>query len=135
MTCPSELSLHALKRLGRYLASHRRLVFSYPWQTADRVDTYSDTDWAGCLKTRKSTSGGCLMLGTHLIKSWSSTQASVSLSSGEAEFYGVVKAGGVTLGYQSLLRDVGVDPRASLDRQHGDHGDLRPTRPRETQAH
>ena len=49
------------------------------------------------------------MLGTHLIKSWSSTQASVSLSSGEAEFYGVVKAGGVILGYQSLLRDVGVE--------------------------
>ena len=49
------------------------------------------------------------MLGKHLIKSWSSTQASVSLSSGEAEFYGVVKAGGITLGYQALLRDVGVE--------------------------
>ena len=49
------------------------------------------------------------MLGTHLLKSWSSTQASVSLSSGEAEFYGVVKASGVSLGYQALLRDVGVD--------------------------
>ena len=47
------------------------------------------------------------MLGKHLIKSWSSTQASVSLSSGESEFYGVVKASGVALGYQSLLRDLG----------------------------
>ena len=83
-------------------------MFAYPWQVADRADAYSDTDWAGCLKIRKSTSGGCLMLGKHLIKSWSSTQASISLSSGEAEFYGVVKAGGVTLGYQALLRDVGV---------------------------
>ncbi len=81
----------------------------YPWQTVSRVDTYSDTDWAGCLKTRKSTSGGCLMLGTHLLKSWSSTQTSISLSSGEAEFYGVVKASGVSLGYQALLRDVGLN--------------------------
>ena len=48
------------------------------------------------------------MLGTHLIKSWSSTQASISLSSGEAEFYGVVKASGVSLGYQALLKDVGL---------------------------
>ena len=48
------------------------------------------------------------MLGGHLIKSWSSTQASVSLSSGESEFYGVVKAAGVTLGYQALLRDLGI---------------------------
>ena len=48
------------------------------------------------------------MIGRHLIKSWSSTQGPVSLSSGEAEFYGVVKAAGVTLGYQALLEDLGV---------------------------
>jgi hypothetical protein len=109
MSAPTDLSLAALKRMGRYVHEHRRLVYHYPWQTVSRVDTYSDTDWAGCLKTRKSTSGGCLMLGTHLLKSWSSTQVSVSLSSGEAEFYGVVKASGVSLGYQAPLRDVGID--------------------------
>ena len=47
------------------------------------------------------------MLGQHLIKSWSSTQASVALSSGEAEFYGAVKASGIALGYQALLEDLG----------------------------
>ena len=47
------------------------------------------------------------MLGKHLIKSWSSTQTTVSLSSGEAEFYGVVKAAGIGLGYQALLEDLG----------------------------
>ena len=108
MASPTEASLNALKRLGRYVAGHKRMVFHYPWQDVDRVDTYSDTDWAGCPKTRKSTSGGCLMLGRHLIKSWSSTQASIALSSGEAEFYGVVKASGVSLGYQALLADVGL---------------------------
>ncbi len=66
-----------------------------------------DTDWAGCPKTRKSTSGGGLLLGKHLIKSGSSTQSSVSLSSGRSEFYSVVKASGVALGYQSLLQDLG----------------------------
>ena len=84
MSSPTELALSALKRLGRYVVGHRRLVFHYPWQTVNRVDTYSDTDWAGCAKTRKSTSGGCLLPGSHLIKSWSSTQTSVSLSSGES---------------------------------------------------
>ena len=48
------------------------------------------------------------MLGQHLIKSWSSAQAPISLSSGEAEFYGVVKASGMALGYQALLDDLGV---------------------------
>ena len=49
-----------------------------------------------------------MILGTHAVKSWSSTQASVALSSGEAEFNGVVRGAGVGLGYQSLLRDLGV---------------------------
>ncbi len=108
MAEPTEVSLAALKRLGRYIEGRRRLVYTYPWQAAGHIDAYSDTDWAGCPRTRKSTSGGCLMLGKHLIKSWSSTQGLVSLSSGEAEYYGVVKAAGIGLGYQALLGDLGV---------------------------
>ena len=108
MSAPTELALRAMKRLGRYLKGKPRLVYAYPWQTVDTIDVYSDTDWAGCVKTRKSTSGGCMMMGEHLIKSWSSTQASISLSNGEAEFYGVVKASGVGLGFTSLLGDVGI---------------------------
>ena len=49
------------------------------------------------------------MLGSHCLKTWSSTQASISLSSGEAEFYGVVNASGVALGHQSLMRDLGYE--------------------------
>jgi len=109
MATPTDLAWTALKRLCRYLAGVPRLVYSYPRQVASTVDIYSDTDWSGCPVTRKSTSGGCVMLGQHIIKSWSSTLASVSLSSGEAEFYGVVRAAGQGLGYQSLLRDFGLN--------------------------
>ena len=35
-------------------------------------------------------------------------QPSVSLSSGEEEFYGLVEASGAGLGHQSLLRDLGL---------------------------
>ena len=49
------------------------------------------------------------MVGGQVLKTWSSTLASVALSSGEAEFYGVVRAAGQGLGYQSLLRDLCVD--------------------------
>ena len=47
------------------------------------------------------------MLGRHTVKTWSSTQASVSLSSGEAEFVGVVRGAGMGLGFQSLMADLG----------------------------
>ena len=99
MSAPTTGSVAALKRFGRYLEGRRRVVYRYPWQTASCIDIYSDTNWAGCSKTRKSTSGGALVLGQHLIKSWSSTQGQVALSSGEAEYYGAVKAGGIGLGY------------------------------------
>ena len=48
------------------------------------------------------------MVGAHVIKTWSSTQVSLALSSGEAEFNGVVRGAGVGLGYKSLLRDLGI---------------------------
>ena len=109
MSAPTETSVAAMKRLGRYLLGHKRLVWTYPYQRAEGVDVYSDTDWSGCPRTRKSTSGGCVMVGSHCIRTWSSTQPSVTLSSGEAEFYGLVKAAGAGLGHQSLLRDMGLD--------------------------
>ena len=48
------------------------------------------------------------MLGSHMTKAWSATQASLALSSGEAEYYGVVRATGIGLGIQALLADAGV---------------------------
>ena len=47
------------------------------------------------------------MLGQHCVKTWSSTQAIISLSSGEAEYYGVVKASSTGLGCRALLADLG----------------------------
>ena len=48
------------------------------------------------------------MRGSHLIKSWSSTQNNaISLSSGEAELYAIVKGLGTGLGVQQFLEDLG----------------------------
>ena len=107
--CTTETSEVASERLGRYLLGHKRMVDAYPFQQAEGVDVYSDTDWSGCLRTRRSTSGGCITIGKHCIRTWSSMQPSVTLSSGEAEFYGLVKAAGAGLGHQSLMRDNGLE--------------------------
>ena len=109
MARPTQSSWDALKRMCRYLAGLPRLIYKFSLQEVKQLDTYVDTDWAGCPKTRRSTSGGCILLGSHAVKHWSSTQASVTLSSGEAEFHGVVKGCGMALGCQSLLKDLGVE--------------------------
>jgi hypothetical protein len=58
-----------------------------------KVDIWTDTVFAGCKRICKSTSGGIAVIGRHLVKSWCSTQAIVTLSSGEAEYYGILKVG------------------------------------------
>ena len=49
------------------------------------------------------------MIGQHCIRTWSSIQPSVTLSSGEAEYYGLVKAAGAGLGHQALMNDLEID--------------------------
>ena len=86
MSTPCNKDIRKLHRIARYLKKHPRLVFKFMHQRMpDRLDVYSDTNWAGCLTTRKSTQGGVIMMGRHCVKSWSSTQAIIALSSGEAE--------------------------------------------------
>ena len=66
------------------------------------VDVWTDTDYAGCQDTRKSTSGGVVLLGKHAVKTWSSTQANIALSSGEAEYNGLVKGASIAMGIRSM---------------------------------
>ena len=49
-----------------------------------------------------------MVIGQHTMKHWASTQASVVLSSGEAEFAGVIRGAGQGLGYQALVADLGI---------------------------
>ena len=64
--------------------------------------------FAGCLQSRKSTSSCKIFYGKHLLKSTSTTQAFVSLSSDEVEFYAEVKAAAKGIGCVSMMRDLGV---------------------------
>ena len=54
------------------------------------------------------------MLGTHLIKSWSKTPATVAKSSAESELYGIVRTTFESLGFATLLEDFGTHGKASL---------------------
>ena len=106
MSAPKMGDWKALKRLERYLIDKRRVITEFKYQPKpSKVQVWVDTDHAGCKETRKSTSGGAVMFGNHLIKAWSVTQGVIALSSVEAEFYGIVKGGSVGMGIQSVLGD------------------------------
>ena len=92
MANPTMGSWLKLKRLGRYLKENGRMTTKYEWQGKEtQITGYSDSDWAGCRVTGKSTSGGVIMIGTHFLKGWSRTQNHVTMSSAEAELIALVK--------------------------------------------
>ena len=58
-----------MKRLARYLSTRIRAVTHFKKQKmTETVEAWSDSDWAGCLETRKSTTGGLLKIGSHVVK-------------------------------------------------------------------
>ena len=49
------------------------------------------------------------MIGGACLKLWSSTQAVLALSSGEAEYYAALKGAATALGFKSMVKDLGED--------------------------
>ena len=106
MAAPTESDWEKLKRLGRYLVGKPRVVTSYPWQERiGMVTGYSDSEWAGCRKSGKSTSGGVILRGCHYIRSWISTQKCVTLSSAEVEVIALVRTNSEVSGICQLAAD------------------------------
>eukprot|EP00973_Karenia_brevis_P016497 2259503-Karenia_brevis.AAC.1 len=80
MANPKVISWRALKKVARYLVGVKRIVWKFKWQGDVRFSrVYSDSDWGGNVRDRKSTSGGVWMLGGHCIKTWSATQGAYAL--------------------------------------------------------
>ena len=92
MSAPAECDLAAVKRLVRYLVMFPRCCSCFYWQDPpDCICVYSESDWGGDVVSRRSTSGGCLLRGSHLLAHWSRTQQVISLSSAEAELHALCK--------------------------------------------
>jgi len=115
MANPTQKDVVKLRRCIKYLVKHPRRQFLYRWQDAPNIVTvFSDSDWAGCTRTRKSTSGGVMMVGAHAIHHWSSTQSVVALSSAEAELNAVVKSVSELLGLKNALEEFGIDMKVEV---------------------
>ncbi|WVZ94146.1 LOW QUALITY PROTEIN: hypothetical protein U9M48_040077 [Paspalum notatum var. saurae] len=98
----------AVKRIFRYLKFTPELGLWYSSGSSLFLRGFSDADHAGCRIDRKSTSGTCQLLGTSLV-SWSSRkQASVSLSTTEAEYIAVASCCSQFLWMKATLSDFGL---------------------------
>ncbi|KAH9745635.1 reverse transcriptase Ty1/copia-type domain-containing protein [Citrus sinensis] len=84
---PTKADLRAVKRILRYLTGTLNFGLRYLKQSSLTLYGFSDSDWAGCPLTRRSTSGFCIYLGSNCI-SWSlKKQTTVAArSSAEPEY-------------------------------------------------
>ncbi|KAJ9542631.1 hypothetical protein OSB04_029137 [Centaurea solstitialis] len=83
---PKESHLTAVKRIFRYLKGTPNLGLWYSKDSGFDLTAYSDSDFVGCKIDRKSTTGGCHLLGGKLVSWTSKKQNSVSTSTAEAEY-------------------------------------------------
>ena len=113
MSKPSVGDDKAIARLCRFLKGLPRPVQKIPFadNAPSLIEVYVDSDWAGCRRSRKSTSGGVILFGGAAVRGWSSNQGVIALSSGEAEYYAALKGASCALGFKAMLKDLGIDSK------------------------
>ena len=108
MARPEVGDLKLVEGAVEYLRRYPRWVSSYAWQhPPGGLTVYTDSDWGGCTRTRRSTSGGVVLHGSHCLLTWSRTQHLVSLSSAEAELNASIKAAQEGLSLKNLAYELG----------------------------
>jgi hypothetical protein len=83
---PRHVHLVAAKHVMRYLKGTLDYGLSYDGDHNFTLSGYTDSDWAGSVFDRKSTSGCCFSLGSAMISWQSKKQSSIALSIAEAEY-------------------------------------------------
>ena len=75
---------------------------------------YTDTDWAADELTRKSVSCTVERCGRHMIDCSVAKQSLVALSSGEAEFHGIVRAVAISKQTSQILEQMGMQSEVTI---------------------
>nr|GEX55657.1 ribonuclease H-like domain-containing protein [Tanacetum cinerariifolium] len=103
---PREPHLAALKRVLRYIRGTLDHGLQLHVSSTSQLNAYTDADWAGCLVTRRSTSGYCVFLGDNILSWYAKCPVTLSRSSTEAEYRGVANVVAETAWIRNLLREL-----------------------------
>ncbi|KAJ9553895.1 hypothetical protein OSB04_017940 [Centaurea solstitialis] len=99
--------MKAVKRIFRYLKGTPNLGLWYHRDSGFDLTAFLDSDFAGCKIDRKSTTGGCQLLGVKLVSWTSKKQNSVSTSTAEAEYVAAASCCAQVLWMRNQLLDNG----------------------------
>ena len=102
MSHPTEDHLKKALHIAKYLSTTPELALHYSGGESI-LNAYSDSDWAGDLETRRSTSGYAIFPGKDMVSWRSCRQATVALSSTEAEYMSMCDCAQQILWIQSIF--------------------------------
>ncbi|WVZ23807.1 hypothetical protein V8G54_002351 [Vigna mungo] len=114
MVNPGPTHCEALKWMLRYIRGSlgTGLSFQNNFQGGGYIEGFFDSDFAGCMDTRKSRSGYVFTL-FGIAVSWRSTlQSVVALSTTEAEYYALAEGVKEALWLKGLVRELGFDQKS-----------------------
>ncbi|RVX03498.1 Retrovirus-related Pol polyprotein from transposon RE1 [Vitis vinifera] len=115
MHAPRRPHMEAALRVLRYLKNSPGQGLFFPSQNDLSLRAFSDSDWAGCPISRRSTTGYCVFLGSSLISWRTKRQKTVSLSSAEAEYRAMAGTCCELSWLRSLLKDLRIlHPKPAL---------------------
>ncbi|GJY34179.1 retrovirus-related pol polyprotein from transposon TNT 1-94 [Tanacetum coccineum] len=106
---PTQKHLKEVKRIFKYLKGTINIGLWYPKDSGFELTAFSDADHAGCLDTRKSTSGGIQFLGDKLVSWMSKKQNCTAMSSAEAEYVALSASCAQVMWMRTQLQDYGFN--------------------------
>ncbi|GKE26290.1 retrovirus-related pol polyprotein from transposon TNT 1-94 [Tanacetum coccineum] len=106
---PTKKHLKEVKRIFRYLRGTIHMGLWYPKGSGFELTAFSDADHAGCVDTRKSTSGGIQFLSDKLVSWMSKKQDCIAMSSAEAEYVALSASCAQVMWMRTQLQDYGFN--------------------------
>ncbi|GJW64870.1 retrovirus-related pol polyprotein from transposon TNT 1-94 [Tanacetum coccineum] len=106
---PTQKHLKEVKRIFKYLKGTINMGLWYPKDSGFELTAFSDADHAGCIDTRKSTSGGIQFLGDKLVSWMSKKQNCTAMSSAEAEYVALSASCAQVMWMRTQLQDYGFN--------------------------
>lgn len=117
---PRKPHLDAAIHVLRYLKGTPDQGLMFPTQGSLKLTGYCDSDWAGCITTRRSVTGYCIFLGDSLVSWKAKKQTTVSRSFAKAEYRAMASITCELTWLRYLLQDLQVT-HADLTTLHCDN--------------
>lgn len=114
MEKPKEQHMLAAKRILRYIQGKTEFGIQYVRGGEEKLVGYADSDFAGDMDDRKSTSGFVFMLSGGAVSWASKKQPIVTLSTTEAEFVAAAYGACQAIWLKNILEEIGVDQEEGI---------------------